>query len=58
MKLVPREGLEPSRTYGLNVVAVPIRMCHLGIKFYVLIGREVCGGVTSGSGSTGFGAVS
>lgn len=31
--LVPHEGFEPSKTYGLNVVAVPICICQRGILF-------------------------
>lgn len=28
--LVPQAGFEPAKTYGLNVVAVPICICHRG----------------------------
>ena len=31
-KLVPQEGFEPSKSCGLNAVAVPICMSHRGVK--------------------------
>lgn len=39
-KLVAPVGFEPTKTYGLNVVAVPICICHGATKLERRVGLE------------------